>query len=111
MHSIFYLHPSLVHSEEGTFVPLPQIRDALLTSLICLVFAQCAASLHKPAELSIYSTKPAENGLLFLTQLSSLRLSSCVFIRFYQVYNILRLRDSFRWRCPTSLGNAYVGEI
>lgn len=56
MHSVLYLHPSLVHSEEGTFVPLPQISVSLLTSLICLVFAQCAASLPRPAELSIHQT-------------------------------------------------------
>ena len=108
MHSVLCLHPNLIHSEEGFFAPDQGV--SLPSSLICHVFAQCAASLHKPAELSIYSNKPPENGLLFLSQFFPLRLSSCVFVRFYQVYKILRLSDSFRRRYPTSLGNAYVSE-
>lgn len=69
---------------------------SLSSLLLYSDFAQCAVSLHKPAEQSIHSNKPAENQLLFLVQLCPLRLSSCALLRFYWINNILRLLGSLR---------------
>lgn len=53
---------------------------SLFSLLLYPGFAQCAVSLHKPAEQSVHSNKPAENRLLFLVQLCPLRLSSCALL-------------------------------